>query len=214
VLRLHLAAALGVPRHLQPHVERQHHVVKSVHAPFMIDWIRSHWDPTVVVCFRHPLDVTASVLASGNVGRSGAVIVDRLSREAHAYGIEHYGVPIPTGDAKVAYVAWRVGLVMSKLADECRAHPEFHVVDHARVCKDPPARLRELVDAVGLTWTDDTEAFVASSDRPGTTWQTTRVASEQRDRWRSRLTPAEVSTAAEILAQFPIASRYEAELGG
>jgi hypothetical protein len=213
-LRLQLAAALGVPRHLQPHVDRDHHVVKSVHAPFMIDWIRARWDPTVVVCFRHPLDVIASVRAADIVGRSGGVIVSRMSRETRAYGLEHYGVPLPTDDDQVACLAWRVGLVMSRLADECRAHPEFHVVDHARICESPSERLRELVAEVGLSWTDDTEAFVASSNRPGTTWQTTRVASEQRDRWRSRLTPGEVSAASEIVAQFPIASRYDGDLGG
>jgi hypothetical protein len=210
--RLRLAAALGVPRHLDPTVERANIVVKSVRAPFMLDWIRARWDPSVVVCFRHPLDVVASVLAAGNVGRSATAVFRRLPRDAREVGTDRYGVPFPTRDDRVEAIAWRVGLVMSYLEDECRAHPEFHVVEHARICEDPSVRLRELVAAVGLTWSEDTEAFVTGSNREGTTWETSRVASEQRDRWRSRLTPEQAQAASRIISGFPIAARYEDDL--
>jgi hypothetical protein len=112
----------------------------------------------------------------------------------------------------VEFLAWRAGLVMSRLEDACRANPEYHVVEHSRICEDPPARLHELVDAVGLTWTDETEAFVTGSNRPGSTWETSRVARDQRDRWRTRLTPEQAQAASRILAQFPIAARYEDDL--
>lgn len=210
--RLRLAAALGVPRHLQPQADRQHVVVKSVRAPFMLDWIRTRWDPAVVVCFRHPLDVVASVLAAGNVGRSAAAVARRLPQEVRDYGTDHFGVPFPTSDDRVELLAWRLGLVMSRLDEECQANPEFQVVEHSRICEDPPARLHELVDAVGLTWTDETEAFVTGSNRPGTTWQTSRVASEERDRWRTRLTREQAEVASRVISRFPIAARYEDDL--
>jgi hypothetical protein len=165
-VRIRLAAALGVPRHAEGPVVPQHHVVKSVHAPLMVEWIRAQWDPAVVVCFRHPLDVVASAVAAGNLGMSGESIVRRLSPAARQRGTESYGVPMPTSN-KVRCIAWRVGLVMSALADACREHPEFHVVEHAVTCEDPVHRLHELVDALGLTWTSDTERFVTSSNRPG-----------------------------------------------
>ncbi len=210
--RLHLAAVLGVPRHLAPIAAREHFVVKSVRAPFMLDWIRARWDPTVVVCFRHPLDVIASVLDAGNVGRTADAITRRLPQAARDYGTDHCGVPFPTGDDRCEFLAWRVGLVMSRLDEECRANPGFHVVEHSRICEDPPTRLRELADAVGLTWTDETEAFVRDSDRPGSTWDTSRVAKEQRDRWRTRLTSEQARAASRILGQFPIAARYQDDL--
>lgn len=210
--RLRLAAALGVPRHLSPDVEREHVVVKSVRVPFMLDWIRARWNPTVVVCFRHPLDVVASVLAVGNVGHSAEAIEQRLPPAARDYGTDHYGVPFPDDADRVRCLAWRVGLVMSRLDDARRANPEFHVVEHSRICEDPPARLRELVDAIGLTWTADTETFVLDSDQPGTVWQTKRVAGDQRDRWRTRLTPDDARAAAAVLRQFPIADRYASAL--
>jgi len=212
-LRLRLTAACGVPAHGGSAMEAEHHVVKSVYAPLMIEWIRARWDPVVVVCFRHPLDVVASAVEARIARGSVATLVRLLSPEARALGTDHYGVPMPSGDDQAPYVAWRVGLVMSELANACRVNPEFHVLDHEEVCESPVERLRELVGALGLTWTAETEAFVTESNRPGTTWTTNRIASELPGRWRTRLTPGQARAATDVLRQFPIAGRYAAELG-
>ena len=209
-VRLRLAGLLGVPRHVgDPAV---HHVVKSVRAPLMLDWIRARWNPTVVICFRHPLEVVASVLEAGFVGPTGKDLLERMSAAARSYGTDVYGVPEPTGDDPVAYTAWRVGLVMSALDDARRAHPEFHLVEHGVVCEDPVGRFRELAAALGLEWSSNAEELVVASNQPGGTFETRRVASEQKDRWRMRLPSEDVSTARHVLAQFPIATRYEADL--
>ena len=178
----------------------------------MVDWIRARWSPTIVVCFRHPFDVLAGFLAIGILRGSGKALIQQMSAAARAYGTDFYGVPVPTGDNPVPYVAWRVGLVMSVLDDACRANPTFHVVEHEQTCDDPVGRFRELVSAVGLGWTADTEAFIVDSNRPGTRWERNRVASEQKDRWRDRLSAADVRAASRVLAQFSIATRYGADL--
>lgn len=210
--RLRLAAALAVPRQGRAAAPRR--VVKSVHAPLMLDWITARWAPAVVVCFRHPLDVVASVIEAGTCGRTGGAITRLLSPAALAIGTERYAVPLPDGDGRVPYTAWRVGLVMSALTDACRARPEYHVVHHEQLCEQPVDRFREVVHAVGLEWTADTERFVTASNQPGTLWQTNRIAREQRDRWRTRLTPADARAAIEVLRRFPIAARYELDLDG
>jgi len=179
----------------------------------MLDWITARWDPVVVVCFRHPLDVVASVIEAETGGRTGGAIRRLLSPDALTIGTDRYGVPLPVGDDQLPYTAWRVGLVMSALTDACRAHPEFHVVHHEQVCEHPVDRLRELVEAVGLEWTPDTERFVLDSDQPGVLWETNRIAREQHGRWRTRLTPADARVATQVLSQFPIADRYELDLG-
>jgi hypothetical protein len=102
--------------------------------------------------------------------------------------------------------------VMSVLDDARRAHPEFHLVEHQVVCEDPVGRFRELAGALGLEWSSGAEKFVAASNRPGGRWETNRVASEQKDRWRTRLSPDDIRSARHVLAQFPISTRYEADL--
>jgi hypothetical protein len=206
--RLRVAAALGVPIGTVRDTTPEHRVVKSVHAPLMIEWIRARWDPVVVVCFRHPLDVVASAVAAGNLGRSGASIVGRIPLAARRLGTEHYGVPMPTDDL-VSCIAWRVGLVMSSLAESCEANPQFHVVDHATTCEDPVRRLQELVRALGLVGTSETERFVTASNRRGSTFEPARVAREQQGRWRHRLSVDDAHAARAILEQFPVAEHYD-----
>jgi hypothetical protein len=211
-IRLRAAGALAVPKHLQPGTEN--HVVKSVLAPFMIDWIRARWDPVVVVCFRHPLDVVASFIDVGLARTTRVGVIDRLSAAARAVGTDRFRVPIPPRDDIVACTAWRAGLVMSVLDEAVAQHPEFRVVNYEDVRPDPVGQLRALAEALGLEWTADTEDFVVRSNRPGVRFEIARVAELQLDRWRTRLTPAEASAASEVLAQFPIAARYAGQLAG
>jgi hypothetical protein len=208
--RLRLAGALAVPKHAAHGVE--HRVVKSVLSPFMLEWIRARWDPTIVICFRHPLDVVASFIDVGLAPGTGRSLIERMSFESRAYASDVYGVPEPRDDRVAVCVAWRVGLVMSVLDDARAAHPRFHVVDHEVVSADPVGQLRALADAIGLEWTSRTEDFVVASDRPGTRFEITRVAGERRSRWRERLPPDDAVAAAAMLARFPIAARYAPDL--
>ena len=72
----------------------------------------------------------------------------------------------------VAGMSWRVALSMSALDDTCRAHPEFHVVDHEVLCRDPHAEYRKLFDAIGLDWSDEVESHIERANRPGEGYET------------------------------------------
>jgi hypothetical protein len=209
-LRLRLAGRLGVPKHLGTPVD--HHVVKSCYAPLMIEWIRARWDPAVVICLRHPLDVVASMLELDFLRGTGKAMLERLSSAARSYGTDVCGVPVPMGDDPVPYLAWNVGLVMSALDAARRENPAYRVVEHSELCADPIGQFRRLVDDLGLGWTTDTEAYLANSNRPGTGHERRRLAREQKDRWRTRLTPQQIDAARQVLARYPIAARYQADL--
>jgi hypothetical protein len=204
--RVRLAGAIAVPRHVGYPVD--HYVVKTVRAPFMLDWIRAGWNPAVVVCCRHPLDVVASFLEMFMGARTGEALVLEMSNQARARVRESYGVPEPTGTNPVPFIAWRVGVVMSCFEEACRHHPELHRVEHAVLCSDPPTQFRQLADALGLDWTPEAEEHVGRSNRPGTRYELARVASEQQDRWRTRLDREDARLAALVLEQFPISARY------
>jgi hypothetical protein len=57
--------------------------------------------------------------------------------------------------------------------------------------------------------TPATERFVMEHDRPGTGFTVSRLAAEQPGKWRRRLSAEDVRRVADVLAQFPIAERYD-----
>ena len=91
---------------------------------------------------------------------------------------------------------------MSALDDACRAHPEFHVVDHEVLCRDPHAEYRKLFDAIGLDWSDEVESHNERANRPGAGYETNRIAGEQSGKWRERMAPDD----AAVIARFPTRS--------
>ena len=105
-LQLRVAARLAVPKHAP--AGRSTKVVKSVGAHFALDWLRANWDPVVIVCFRHPLDVVASGLALRI-----PYALEWLAPTPRAQAHTRYGVAEPSATDPVTSMAWRTGLLMS-----------------------------------------------------------------------------------------------------
>jgi Sulfotransferase family len=203
--RLRLGGALAVPRHLPP--DTRHRVVKSVRAHYRVEWIVANWQPAVVVCRRHPLDVVASRMEMAQRVPIGHVTPELRNEARHRCGVE-----IPAANDDVAVLAWRVGVQMSALYELLGAHPQFHVVDHEAMCADPIGRFRALADALGLDWSAENEAVLVASNRPGTGYELNRVQADLPGAWRRRLSPADARTAAAVIAQLPIAEHYDLDV--
>lgn len=199
--RLRVAGALAVPRHVAYARAR---IVKSVRLHFALDWIREQWNPTIVVCRRHPLDIVASALPLTTPHE-----LFWLAPAARQQAMERWGVSEPSVDDPVTCMAWRTGLLTSILAEQIESHPEMLVVDHEHMCGDPVVRFRELAVSLGLEWTDESDQFVVDHNRPGSGYDIERVAADQPGKWRTRLSADEARTAGEVLAQFPISQAYD-----
>jgi hypothetical protein len=206
-LRLWMASMLAVPLHARGDVPVR--IVKSVRVHFALEWIRQNWNPVVVICRRHPLDVVASMVSIDSPLEHRRANVDLLAPAARALAQEWFGVPEPEGDDRVANTAWRAGMLMSVLDAHARRCPDLHVVDHELLCAAPRARLQELATSIGLLWGPESDEFVVAHERPGTGYEINRISSELPGAWRTRLTADEARTAARVLAQFPIAECYD-----
>jgi hypothetical protein len=203
---LRVARALAVPWR---GTGERHQVVKSIRLPFALEWVSARWQPEVVLCRRHPLDVVASQLELGHESE-----LQWLAPAARRLAPERYGVAEPETDDPVTCLAWRIGLSMSALDEARRRHPEFHVVDHEVLCSDPLAQFRQLFTAVGIEWTTEVAARIEASNRPGTGYETNRIARDQSGKWRERLSPHDARVAAGVVAQFPIAQYYDLDVEG
>ncbi len=184
-----------------------HHVVKSVTVPLALEWLAARYQPAVVLVRRHPLDVLASRVGFGTIFLAN--VHHYVDPDAMAQRVERWGVPPrPPATDGFAHLVWMAAFTMSAYDEVAARHAEFHVVDHETLRADPQAQLRRLVDAVGLEWSDRADEHLRASNRPGTGFETKRVAEAASSDGRDRLSPDQRRVAVEILSAFPVGKRY------
>lgn len=202
--RLRVATALSVPRMVVGPTSNL--IVKSVAAMMTLEWIVERWQPKVLIVLRHPLNILASWIDLGLEARVGEES-DPLAthpRVQERY-LERWGTPLLGGQAKeLARAAWRVGLLATVLEETAEQHPDWHIVTHESLCSDPVRRIEGLCADLGLEWTEAVEQYLVDSNRPGTGYQTNRVAAELPERWRARLSTDQIRDIRNVLAVFPM----------
>jgi hypothetical protein len=201
-LRLRAVRALAAlpPK---PRTASSHVVVKSAHGPLAVEWIAARFQPLVVVVVRHPLNIVASWMELGWGGCS----LDTNPKIVERY-VRRWDLPTlaPTC-SRLSRVAWEVGLLLSVLRSSAEAHPEWRLVSHEQMCSDPAGQFQDLFAALGLGWTDAAEVHLARSNRDAQGLVTMRVAADQPERWRKRLTGDQVREISGVLAAFPVVAR-------
>jgi hypothetical protein len=193
---LRVVETLAAPPSLQRRAARV--IVKSVHAPLALEWIADRWPVKVVIVRRNPFNVVASYTQLG--WGDSRLDAHPLLRTIAGFS---WVPPLDPGASRIARVAWQVGLFTAALDIAARSNPDWHVVAHEDLCRDPEGGFRGLCADVGLVWTPAVSEFLAASNRPGVGLVTNRVAAEQPDRWRRRLTPEQADEIAAVLARFP-----------
>lgn len=194
-----VAAALAVPR--RPQRAFDNIVVKSVHSPLALDWIVERCHPRVLVVFRHPLNTIASWLALSLPDQDrgldrNPIVVERVLE---------WGVSLPDERwSPLARAAWHYGVLTCALQASADRHPDWVVVSHDHLCTNPAVFFPQVAAGLELPWGTDAENFLNESNRPGERYKTYRVASELPERWRERLSDAQVEEIRRVLMEFPV----------
>jgi hypothetical protein len=185
-------------------------VVKSVHAPLALEWIAARFRPRIVAVLRHPLNVIAGWV---DLGWSGCGLA-QSPRVRERFG-RRWALPkLGPGSSALERVAWEVGLITCAIHAGVERHPDWVVASHESLCTDPENGFRRLYQQLDLTWSRPVERFLDESNRPGTGYEVLRVAMDQPESWRRRLTPDQVAISWSVLSRFesPWVARVAAEL--
>jgi len=180
-------------------------VLKSVQAQLSLEWLAARFPLQVVLVFRRPLNVLSSWKQLGWVSHDAADPLAELDpavgRDVAArIGVEELG----GGEPAIARAAWLVGLLTAELQAAARRHPEWPAVWHEELCANPHEMFRDLARRAGLSWATEVDDLLDDLNRPGTGYETARVASTLPDLWRTRLTDDERHRASDVLDRFTI----------
>ncbi|HEY6469586.1 MAG TPA: hypothetical protein VI434_07445 [Candidatus Dormibacteraeota bacterium] len=174
-------------------------VVKTIYAPFSIEWLVARYHPQVIAMQRNPLNVVSSWR------ELHIPLFDLATRPSiRIRYIEPLGIEPPSpGATEVARIAWHVGLLTHVISVALDRHPEWIFVTHEDLCENPATTIRRVSDQVGLEWSDDVDRFLSDNNRHGEGLAPVRIATEEPTKWRQRLTDIEVAQIQAVLEKFP-----------
>jgi hypothetical protein len=181
-------------RHARP-------LLKDPMALFSAEWIAETFDAQVVVVVRHPAAFASSIKLDGwahpfsHFLDQPALMEDHLQRfkeEIQAFAAEERDI------LDQAALLWR--LIHSTIADYRTRHPEWLVVRHEDLSRDPIPGFGALFQALDLSYTEEVqEAILQSTSRSNPVDRDvngrqflSRDSRANVDNWRRRLTPDEI----------------------
>jgi len=188
-------------RFLRYRIRHARPLVKDPMALFSAEWIADSFDAQVGVVVRHPAAFASSIKLDGwthpfsHFLNQPALIEDYLSpfqEEIEAFAREEHDI------LDQAALLWR--LVHHTVAEYRGRHPDWLIVRHEDLSRDPIEGYRPLFAALGLPYTEEVQEAILSStsrsnpaDRDASGRQfLTRDSRANIDNWRRRLTPSEV----------------------
>ncbi|HXA28072.1 MAG TPA: sulfotransferase [Candidatus Angelobacter sp.] len=209
---LALARATAMTRKRPEHV-----LVKTVNASLALEWLSATYRPRVVVLHRNPLNVVSSWMQLDMLPRRPLWDDPEVRRSLM---VRLDVAPPPSDASEAARVAWTVGLLYAGMRQAVRRHPEWIVLSHDELCREPRAGFTELYGRLGLDWTEGTDAYLTASEDPSFTAHggnakahpnavTTTVEGESRrlvqaTQYRRRLSPEQVAEVTGVLRRFDL----------
>jgi hypothetical protein len=181
-------------RHVRP-------LVKDPMALFSAEWIAETFDAQVVVIVRHPAAFAGSIKLDGWAHPFSHFLDQPALMEDHLRSFQGEIREFASQEHDIldqAALLWR--LIHRTIADYRAHHPDWLVVRHEDLSRDPIEGFEAIFDALDLSYTEEVqEAILRSTSRsnPGDRDVNGRqfLARDSRanvDNWRHRLTAAEV----------------------
>jgi hypothetical protein len=197
----------------------EHVLVKSTNCAFSLEWIEERFRPRIVVQHRNPLSVVASWIALDLEEEEDVSLAHNSSVQERWLRPLGISTP-PAGASRVVRAAWTVGLLSRALKETADRHPDWIVISHDQLCRDPVPGFIALCDRLGLTWSFEAEEYLEASDRPGFVDKhrnprgaphapgsgdgTTSQRNAQAGRYAWRLSEDQIAEARSVLAAFQL----------
>lgn len=194
-------------------------LVKDPLALFATPWLTARFGFRPVLIVRHPCGFVSSVLrVRWTINFGSWLSQPQLMASLLAPWHDEIAAAAarPSDELRDAALLWKVcNGVINRYEEE---HPEWVVVRHEDLARDPVAAFEALYATLGLTWSAPTAARVAaenSDQNPaevadGRQHQMARDSRAVADVWRGRLTPEEIYVVEEIAAG--VAGRHYPEV--
>lgn len=205
-----LRAAIAKAPRMRALSRRGRFVLKDVHACLAVEAVHEALDPLTVIVVRHPCAVAASWT---QLGYGVANILETLLDQDEL--MRAHLDPFATHMRRSGDYLFRLGAywgaayyTIDRLAER---HPEWRVITHEAVCREPVAELGGLLSGAGLEMASKGRRFLVAHDRHDGAerpYSVDRATVEEPDKWRARLGEQEIARVIEGARPFGVLERF------
>jgi len=178
-------------------------MVKDVCSCMALESIHQHISPITVIVMRHPCAVAASWF---RLKYDIDMYIQRLLNQPkllHDYlkPFEHF--------LKNASNYWQKmgafwGATYTVMLQQQKIHPDWIVVQHEALCRDPVGQYRELFNKLNLHWTKMTDELlnISTTQDSHKPYLPHRVSSREPDKWKRELDPKQIEQVQQSVVPF------------
>ena len=187
----------------------RHRIVKSVHAGLSLAYLQQHFDPQIVLIFRHPANVISSYL------RLNLPDADRAVYRQAALTQEYllpYWERIESTRQPLARMGMQIAIFYAVWEQQLRQNPSWLTVTHENLCLDPLKEYRNLFANLALEWSERVENYLHEHNRRGTGYETRRIAADEIHKWKRELTAEQIQSIQNGYSIIPLEHYHEFQL--
>jgi len=152
-------------------------LIKSVHAVLYPEWIVRHCKPSwVIISMRHPLAVLQSWRRL------------KMPDACRLFAGNEYQA---NGQCELKYMSRQLAAMYAALDEAIDRNPDWIVVWHEVLCRDPVGQFRDLAERCGVVWTQAMSDYVTSMNKDGQGYKTQRNASQEIGKWKKTISDEE-----------------------
>ena len=163
-------------------------VIKSVHAGLCLPFISHHFQPKIIIIFRHPANIVSSCMELNIHDRDRKI----YQRKELSQLLKPYQSQINLLNDPLSFMGLQVGIFYYLWEKQMETNLDWIEITHEELCADPVEQFKSLFEKIGISWTNFVEDKIISMNKPGKGFKTNRVAANLIDKWKNALSTDQI----------------------
>ena len=158
-------------------------LIKSVHSGLCLPVINNHFNPDMVLVFRHPANIISSYTelkiedANRNIFR----------RPELSNFLKNYQDKIRVLNDPLSFMGLQIGIFYHLWEKALETHNQWIETSHEDLCEDSVEKYKSLFDQLNIVWDSSAQNWIEKMNQPGEGFKTYRIAKDLKDKWKKRL---------------------------
>lgn len=180
-------------------------VIKDVAGLMAAEWLQERYRPAMLLVIRHPCPTILSELEQGtDPQKSKATLLAQSQLFEEQLQPYRPVIEAATTPHEILAALWAARYRV--IANALPRHPHWKIVTYESLCEEPVATFHQLFSHFRLPWSDRNANFIwqsSTTTAPGR-YSGKRVSRHQLDKWKEKLTPAEIAAIFRVIQPFQL----------